>query len=297
MWLLLIVISELYFAYRFLGLYLSVGFCLIYGLWYFDGKEMTGERRWDAFRRFFLWQKISPVLHVNVQNEGLLRKGKGIRMYALFPGETFASMFWTFGLHGGRIDAQMSELMHYVAPPIMLKIPLLRDVLLWSGAVTYGAGGKRSLESVLINLMNAGRSVAYCPSRFLPPPKGGGNGEVIEARGFPNELLSFLHQKAAELVPVVIMREQKRYYIFRHERIQTFFLKHFDYPFPSFACLRLWGSERPPQLKAIFGSLIECAVEKYAEPQVLHDELANRVGKMRSNVDPTVVLLKNEADV
>ncbi len=195
------------------------------------------------------------------------------------------------------MDEQMSELLHYVVPPLMLKIPIMRDLLLWSGAVTYGKA--RPLETVLINLMNAGRSVAYCPSKFLPlspPPSAVKTAETIEARGFPTELLGFLHQKAAELVPVVIMREQKRYYIFRHERLQSYFLKLIDYPFPSLVCIRFWSKERPPQLKAIFGSVIECAVEKYGESQILHDELASRVGKMRSQVDPTILLIKNSEE-
>ena len=165
MWI-LVVLALLYWIFvHWLSMYVTALCTLVYMLWYMDGKEYTGERHWPQFRRFALWRYLSPVQHCVFNDADL----NGIdyqtrRIYALLPGDTLVSSVWGIGMHGGALS-HFADRMHYVVPPIFMWIPLLRDVLLWTGAITYHPR-KRPLKDVLLALLHANRSVCYCPSHY-----------------------------------------------------------------------------------------------------------------------------------
>lgn len=75
------------------------------------------------------------------------------RLYVLVPGDTLISLVWGIGLHGDQLP--FAEHLHYVVPPILLWIPILRDILMWTGAITYSP--TRPLDSILVDMLNRSR--------------------------------------------------------------------------------------------------------------------------------------------
>ena len=287
MFLLLITLFQLYACIFWINFYSLVFIILVYGLWYFDGKEYTGERRWDAFRTLRIWKWLSPLdytftnkLDLNLTNAAVKR------LYVLIPGDTYISLIWGIGLHGGELSPFASR-MHYIVPPIFMWIPLLRDVLLWSGAVTFHSK-KRPLDSILLELLQSNRSVCYCPSDFsnVVEPK------VDVEHGVPKDyytiktpcpsedMFSFARQEQLQLVPIVTHGERKRYYVMELPRVQEFFYRLIGYPFPLIFCLRIFNKTRPPLLHQQFGPIIECNA-KYESNEQLRESFVNCVEALR----------------
>ena len=275
MYLLLILLLEVYICFRLLSFYLFGFILLIYGLWYFDGKEYTGERRWEAFRNLRLWKWISPVDYTFANHTELSLVNSNVkvkRLYVLIPGDTYISLIWGIGLHGGQL-LPFSSRLHYVVPPIFMWIPLLRDVLMWTGAVTYHSK-KRPLDTLILELLQANRSVCYCPSDFsnvveeakeTADIEGGGEDTryVVTTPCPSEEMFSFARQEKLQLVPVVTHGERRRYAILEKlGRVQEFFYQRIGYPFPLCFALRIFGKKRPPKLHQQFGPILECN-EKY----------------------------------
>lgn len=303
MFLLLIVLLEAYLCFHFLNLYLFVFIALIYGLWYFDGKEYTGERRWEGFRNLRLWKWLSPIEYTFANHTDLSLMNANVkRLYVLIPGDTYISLIWGIGLHGGHLLPFSSKL-HYVVPPIFMWIPLLRDVLLWTGAVTYHSK-KRPLDTVILELLQANRSVCYCPSDFsnvvVPMMDleqgsggdgGGGSAAVVgeEEMRFTittpcpsDEMFTFARQERLQLVPVVTHGERRRYYIWEGlGRVQEFFFQRMGYPFPICFALRVFSKRRPPRLHQQFGSIIECN-EKYQTNEQLKESFCASIKSLTS---------------
>ena len=110
-------------------------------------------------------------------------------------------MLMGLGLHGDQETMTGLNLL-WMAPSILLKIPGLRDFLLWSGAVDHDQGN-------LIDLMNRGHSVALCPN-------GMKDALMIEEDSIcitkaRQEIFSFACETGAELVPVLIYGEAELY--------------------------------------------------------------------------------------
>ena len=83
---------------------------LCYWLWYTDGKEHTGERRWNAFRRFRLWRHVAPVDRFITNRAALCNGGRVVkRIYVLYPCDTIFAALWSVGLHGGELAAEQPQ--------------------------------------------------------------------------------------------------------------------------------------------------------------------------------------------
>jgi hypothetical protein len=276
MYVLLFVSLLAYVGIYWINIYWLICLLLVYFPWYLDGKEFSGERRWDWFRRFPLWRYISPIQYnfANIKNLNLLN-AKTKRIYVMVPGDTLLALVWGIGLHGGRLP--FAERLHYVVPPLLMWIPLLRDVLLWTGAITYHPK-KRPLNGILLEMLQSNRSVCYCPSNFANMTLTS-DGEIDEeeqeadlemgsgsiTRVVPclnEEMLKFALMEEIQLVPVVVHGERRRYYICTHDcilkRVQKFFYTHIGYPFPLFFWLRMFQWQKPPPLCQQFADIIEC---------------------------------------
>jgi hypothetical protein len=243
-------------------LYATFGIALVYALWYFDGKEYTGERRWQWFRMWRLWRYLSPVDYTITNNNELNAVHEVKRLYVMVPGDTVWATIWTIGLHGGQLD--FADRLHYIVPPALMWIPVMRDVLMWTGAVTYHPK-KKPLQDVLLDLLQANRSVCYCPSRYqdlIDSSSSTDGGTGIKTTGLSVAMFEMAHSRKMQLVPIVVHNERKRYYVMSSPtlaRIQRFFFQWTDWPFPHIMFLRVVSRVRaPPRLQAQFGSIINC---------------------------------------
>jgi len=284
MYLLLFSLLELY-SLRFVPLNLNFAsvLCLsaiaIYSLWYFDGKEYTGERRWEAFRSLKIWQWISPVdLILPEKNDFQTTRGK--RLFVFIPCATPSSLIWSVGLHGGNI--QFKQTVHYVLPPIFLWIPLVRDVLLWTGAITYSNHkASQSKIAVITEMLNQGRAVCYTPSNFADRIITSDLESNIEARYPSEDMLKLAIDENIQIVPVVVQGEFERYKIVQNNHLkslQSFAFRHLDYPFPLFYWYKWYSHTRPPLVFVQFGAIMSAQV--YETTLKLKDALKDKVSRL-----------------
>ena len=54
-------------------------------------------------------------------------------IFVVMPNACNMPLFWGFGLHGGRFAPQIR--LRYLLPRVLFYVPLLRDALMWTGAV------------------------------------------------------------------------------------------------------------------------------------------------------------------
>lgn len=277
MYLFLIAWIELYFLWTF-PWQLSFGLVIFYLLWYLDGKEYTGERRWEGFRTLRIWKWITPV-DVCKSDVSHLESVAGKRLLVFFNCHTPSSLIWSVGLHGGTI--KFANTTHYMVPPIFMWIPVVRDVLLWTGAVTYSLHNERhSKQTVIFDLLDHGRSVAYVPSNFAD--KMGHDLEAnIEARYPVEETLKMLIEGDVQIVPVVVQGEFERYRIIQNsyvKQVQAFFYKYLEYGFPLCYWYRLFSHTRPSPVEVKVGPLMSAKV--YTTPQTLREALKSTVSRL-----------------
>lgn len=250
----------------------------LYSLWYFDGKEYTGERRWEAFRRLSLWRWVSPVDVLMPEKSELQSVGGGKRLFVYTPCHTPSALIWSVGLHSGGV--RFDHTTHYVLPPPLMWVPLVRDVLMWSGAVTYSTRDPRhSREAVILDLINQGRAVCYAPANFS---HGGDDLEkAIEARYPSDDMLQKCMDNQIRIVPVVVQGEHDRYKMVHSDRlraVQSFCHRHTDYPFPLCYWYRFYSHERPPLLSVQFSAVM--ASEVYESVEKLKQALKDRVARL-----------------
>lgn len=153
-------------------------------------------------------------------------------------------LFHGFGFHGGMFDKL--DLV-YMMPKILFKVPFLRDLFLWSGAVVHD-------EKNILGLLQKGKSVVYAPNAMRPKLEMPDVG-----------LLEMAHINRIPIVPVWIMDEDKRYKIFpTYKPLQEWALQKYGWPFPFFFMYRWWNKTRPPTLKMKIGVPMDSSL--YADP-------------------------------
>ena len=233
-----------------LPLWLSVLFALLYALSSWDGKEYTGERHWLAFRQWGFWRRVSPCQYQLANPKDLAAvHPRSMRLYVLLPGRTLTSLFWGLGLHGGALDP-FGERLQWVVSPLLLDIPLLRDVLMWAGAVTWHPK-RLPLTDLLLKLLHSNRSVCFCPS--------------MEGAEMDEELFRFALEHQVELVPVVVHNESERYRLLRAPRMQEWSRRHcWGYPWPQ----GTWLKSRATPLVLVFGPILHCT-QRYDNADML----------------------------
>jgi hypothetical protein len=195
------------------GFFVASFACCVYYMWYTDGREYTGEGRWEAFRSLRAWAWISPVELI-----GSLATNNDRRLLVMVPAcATPVPLIWGIGLHGGRLATQRP--LHYVLPAPFFWVPLVRECLLWTGAVAQRPG-------VVVALLQQGRNVCYSPS-----PLGSANDDVEAALAFPSdEILQLTQQERIGLTVVTVQRERERMVVINVPP-QLRRVVH-DYPFP-----------------------------------------------------------------
>jgi len=251
-----------------------------------NGKEYNGDMRMESVRRLRIWRYFSPIRYTFSDEMQLCTRAK--RVFVIIPGDTIESLIWAFGLHGGQLDQRFSEKLTFVVPPIFMKIPLIRDFLLSCGAVTYDPNKDAPIEDLILELVNAGRSVCFCPSRFANVEEEEDLENNINAVGISDTLLTFARQERLELVPVVIHGERKRYFKLKWPRIQRYFLNLFDYAFPTLVLPRYWANQRPPLLRVMIGSSIHC--EKWDNNTDLKRHFCDWVKKSAGRGDTQILI-------
>ena len=198
------------------------------------------------------------------------------------PNATCLPLLWGFGLHAGQLDSRLDVC--YVLPVCLFKIPILRDFLLWTGAVALSND-----KSGIVELMNKGRSVCYCPSgmrdamyvhRWLNDPN------ASQLVCLPHdELFDYCKSERIQLVPVLIANECVRYkfpYItYWIHRFQYWLLDKTGYPFTMLYWLKLFGQRPPPTMEIMIADPIDC--EKCANTEKLKLIFKQTVEQLNKN--------------
>jgi hypothetical protein len=220
--------------------------CIIYVVTkYLDGDEMTGHRSWSKLRSFHLFGKSVTYLFgmkPNYQSDQRI-------LFIIVGNTTNMGLFHGFGFHGSGGGFEKLDLV-YMLPEILFKIPFLRDLLLWSGAVKHD-------ENNILNLLNKGKSIAYAPHSMK---------DVFESKlQLPDVgILELAYRNRVQVVPVSISDEDKRYkFFFGYKGIQEWSYKRYGWPFPLLFMYRWWNKTKPPNLKVKIG--VPMSSEAYIE--------------------------------
>ena len=176
---------------------------------YFDHDEFTGNRAWPWLRSRGIGKSAIELL------VGRKPIDADKRYLFIVRGEcrTHLGLIYTFGFHGGYFDHL--DLV-YLLPRAPFYVPLLRDVLLWSGAIAYPS--QDPLSSIL-QLLKRGKAVAYHDVDIT------------------DDLLEFCMQNHIHIVPTSVSRESERYAVvgdlcFMRKSSRKLLVK-MDFPFDS----------------------------------------------------------------
>lgn len=234
-----IIIFLLYLPHAFL--YWPIFAAFIYGMfWYMlDDTEDTGNRSWTQIRNWSLWETGMTAVTYNwgdreaVNGERLL--------FVVLGNKTNMALISGFGLHGG-VFAHLD--LRYILPWPIFRIPILREVLMWTGAISSG----KNVNSIILNMLDKGKSVCYAIDgmRSILHEKAQGDLELGE------DLFEFAKQKKINLIPVLIEGEEKRYSINRYST-HAYFLDIIGYPFPLLFGPRIFGEDPPPKVEVTIG--------------------------------------------
>lgn len=246
---------------HWLNVYITAFLTFLYVPSYLDGKEHTGERQWRSLREWWGWRRISPVVSQFANQRDLNAVDhRSMRLYLAVSGRTLNSLVWGIGLHGGALSP-FAERLHYVVPPLLLAIPLLRDVLLWTGAVTWHAK-RLPVTDLILQLLRSNRSVCYSCS----------------AAGIDMELFRFALTERMQMVPVVVQGEADYYYIAHWPRLQEWMQKRVGYPWPQLVWPRRGGGG-VTEIEQVFGPILNCT-DRYQNAEELSSAFCEGVQKL-----------------
>lgn len=280
MWLLLLLLWEfLICIYSFYHprFYFILFLALVYLLWYFDGSEYNGRRTWEQFRTLRIWKRLNPVKHMIYNKMELATPRR--RLFLVCPNMTNLPLIWGYGLHAGMMPSNVDVC--YMLPHFLFRIPLLRDFLLWTGAVSDKAD--------LIKLLDSNRSVCYCPNGMrdaLYTYKQSIDPNAPMTITFPpDEVFEFAMEKGVHLIPVMVANEVRRYHFayFGHSlhRMQRVFFKHTGYPFPLVFWAKYFGPRPPPPIEHQIGAPIEA--RRYESVETLKDAFRETIVSLNAN--------------
>lgn len=293
MYLILIILWELrilyrsYYSYSF---YFLCFFLLLYYLWWSDNKEYTGERKWEQFRKLRIWKWLSPVSYFGLEQPEMSITPK--KLFVVLPCATPMPLIWAFGLHGGSIPDSYN--MTFVLPCVFFYIPILRDVLMWMGAVTYRTKDKVLFTDMLTDLFAMNRSVCWACSDFADIFRMGRIGDIEsqseELTGMPSdEILEFCRKNHICIVPVVVLNERQRYTMLSGwllRRVQEFTYQRWGYPIPLPFWIKIWDKNKAPSLVVQWGSMIHCG--KYENCNQIAESFKSNVAKFRVIGDKSI---------
>ena len=228
--------------------YWPIFFLLLYFvLWYgFDDSETTGNKTWNTMRNWSIWATgINAVSYIFGDKKRIIDPKSKRLMFVVIGNVTNMGLISGFGCHGG-IFKNLD--IYYTLPKILFWVPLLRECLMWTGAVADD-------KDIILYLLNRGRSV--CCS--LNGMKANPNPLVID-----EELFNFAKSEDIQLIPVEVTGEEKRYTIL-HWKCQNIFLDLIGYPFPFCFGPKIFGDDPPPKLNLHVGVPMDTAIYKTCE--------------------------------
>lgn len=198
----------------------------------------TGYDGIDLLRALPLWRWISPVSVTCISEEALRAKPDDRFIFVVIPNATNTSLIWTFGLHGNAWPNASSLRLCYIMPDILFHIPVVRECLLWSGAVTCGTwdnGAAETMDSRVLEMTRLGRNVAYAPNG-MEDALFVADEDKIHARRPGMSLFRLAHERKYHIVPCLCSGEHDRRYIFITSdwirRVQRWMLQRIGYPLP-----------------------------------------------------------------
>lgn len=239
---------------------LSIIFFLLYFiLKYYDGDERTGHRSWSFLRNYTLFGKSTVYLMGNAKAFDADQSHRRL-LFVVMGNVTNMGLIHGFGMHGGvfrHID------LVYMLPAILFRVPILRDLLLWSGAVIHD-------ETLLLRLLERGKSVVYCPSRmddiFSATDPRSDDQMTLKPPGV--DVFEFSMKHKIPLVPVLVTNETRRYAILGGawvKAVQRYCYARVGWPFPLAFGPRIFGRKPPPKLEIQIGCPLEAGGHTSAE--------------------------------
>jgi hypothetical protein len=247
-------IAEFYF------LFTTIVFLLYIGLKYNDGDEYTGARTWNWLRKFTFNRSIDYEF---VDKDGYIEQER--ILFVVVGNITNFSLISAFGLHGGIFN---NAEINYILPPILFKIPILKDILLWTGAVTYQ--GTDSVDTVL-KLLKRNKSIAYCPANMDDLlAYTSTDCEQVTLQNPSIDVFEFAMRHKIKIAPVLIQGETERYSIRKNKYInkaQRYCMQQtrFRWPFPFWFGIKIFGKNPPPKVKMYIGPIMNPSVYDSAE--------------------------------
>lgn len=228
----------------------------LYGFisWYRQSPS-TGYDTFEGLRSLPLWHRLFPMVKVEYVDEKQFSKaGRDEKfIFVVLPNPTNTVLVWGFGFHGNGGTLGKLKLC-YLLPSVLFWVPGLRELLLWSGAVSFGSAAEDQTERV-IEMTRLGRNVAYCPNGmqdalYVEEEKN------IYGKRPDMTLFKTACERNYQLVPCMCSGENDERFIFvsneRIRSIQTYFLRKLSYPFP----LIFFPDRRGQRIEITIGSPI-----------------------------------------
>lgn len=229
--------------------FLLLCFFLYFIMKYIDGEEFRGNRYW-AFIRRYTWNESVTYLMSNkasILSDSFPRRS----MFVVMGNLTGFTMMSAFGLHGGVFDKL--ELV-YTLPAILFRIPFLRDVLLWMGAV------ENSMDTIK-RILDSGKTIAHSPNGMLD--FFGMEPTDVTTTVPSDEFFQFAKDQNIKIIPVLFINEKERYNIVKLSWFQRYFYNKFGWPFPLLFFAKFLGEQRPPNVKVYIGAPIDSSKEMF----------------------------------
>ncbi len=232
----------------------AVYFFLFYVL---DDADASGARAWAMLRRARVWTRFTAVQYSWAARAEVSQCGSAV-VFVVFGNHSNMGLISGFGLHGGAIDTARVV---YMLPDALLAVPLMRECLMYTGAVSARRGKDRM--GAILGFLRQNCSVAFAPGGMEIPSGGDGDGDQWSA---PEDLLNFAMEHSVKLVPVLITGEARRYAFLRtHSSLQKWSKSTCGYPFPFGIFPRIFGPSPPPRLHVSIGTPMDPSIQGTAE--------------------------------
>jgi len=182
-------------------------------------------------------------------------------LFVIVPNATNMALISGFGLHGGAFSDDID--LHYFLPSLLFKIPIVREFLIWSGAVC--AKGDKDINGQILRLLKRGKSVAYCPTGMRNYFDSSSSSSSLESGldfAIETDLFQFAQEKNIYIVPVLVQHEQERYMISNNWRIQRLLFNYLHIPIPLLFIPRVFGEQPPPRMVINVGVPMNPAVQQ-----------------------------------
>lgn len=235
-------------------------FLLYLVFWYYSGSEETGNDSKPMFRSWCLWRRFTAVQYVWANKEELAIKNRTY-LFIVLPNATNMALISGFGFYGPGVFPRDFEVA-YILPALLFKIPIVREVLLWSGACC--APGNKDVEGTILKLLRKGKSVAYCPTGMKDyfSTNNTNNNNNIQ---LDSAIFQFAFSNKIYIVPVLVEKESERYSTSRSDqayvqKVQKMTFNRWGIPIPLLIMPKIFGQGPPPKMVLSIGSACDPTV-------------------------------------